>query len=152
MQQQQAFFFDVYRSAVRAAADLVQSSLENAQRIQSQQLDGLRNAMEENVKSTRQVSEVNSMAELMALQARAAGTQVEHAFDYWNRLWQSAAETQIAFIGQAQSQLGRIGEQVREGYALTARAGDEASRFTASRVANITGDEHNEHKEERKSA
>jgi Phasin protein len=150
MQQQQAFFFDVYRSAVRAAADLVQSSLENAQRIQNQQLDGLRNAMEENVKSTSQVSEVNSMAELMALQARAAGTQVEHAFDYWNRLWQSAAETQLAFIGQAQSQLGRIGEQVlREGYALTARAGDEASRFTASRVANITGDEH---KEERKSA
>jgi phasin family protein len=149
MQQQQAFFFDVYRSAVRAVADLVQSSLENAQRIQSQQLDGLRNAMEENVKSTRQVSEVNSMAELMALQARAAGTQVEHAFDYWNRLWQSAADTQIALIGQAQSQLGRIGEQVREGYALTARAGDEASRFTASRVANITGDEH---KEERKSA
>ena len=150
MQQQQAFFFDVYRSAVRAAADLVQSSLENVQRIQNQQIDGLRNAMEENVKSTRQVSEVNSMTELMALQARAAGTQVEHALDYWSRLWQSAAETQIAFIGQAQSQIGRIGERVREGYALTARTGDEAGRFTGSRAANITGDEHKE--EERRSA
>lgn len=131
MQQQQAFFFDVYRSGLRAAADLMKTSLESAERMQHQQLDGIRTAMEENVKSTRQLSEVNSLPDLMGVQARFAAAQVEHGVDYWTRLWRSAGETQMALMGQAQSQLGQMGERVREGYALTTVGHERKERKSA---------------------
>ena len=147
MQQQQAFFFEVYRSGLRAATDMMKTSLESAERMQQQQLEGIRNAMEENVRSTRQLSDVGSMGELMALQTRFTGAQIERTVDYWTRLWRSAGETQMAIIGQAQNQLGEMGQKVREGYALTARAAEDAGRFATSQAANVSQD-----RKERKSA
>jgi len=117
MQQQQALFFEVYRSGLRAAADLMKTSLESAERIQNQQLEGIRGAMEENVRSTRQLAEANSIGELMAMQTRFTSAQVERTLDYWTRTWRTAGETQAAFIGQAQKELRQLGEGVREGYA-----------------------------------
>ena len=108
-QQQQAFLFEIYRSGLRAAADLMKTSLESAERLQNQQLEGIRNAMEENVRSARQLSEVSSVGELMALQSRLAGAQMERSLDYWSRMWRAAGETQATLIGQAQT-------QVREAY------------------------------------
>ena len=134
-QPQQAFFFEVYRSGLRAAADMMKTSLESAERLQNQQLEGIRNAMEENVRSTRQLSDVNSMGELLALQTRFTGAQIERTLDFWTRLWRSAGDTQMALIGQAQNQLGQIGERVREGYALGARQVEDAARFGASQAA-----------------
>src|SRR5687767_2673276 len=77
MQQQQAFLFEIYRSGLRAAADMMKTSLESAERLQNQQLEGIRNAMEENVRSARQLSDVSSIGELMALQSRLAAAQME---------------------------------------------------------------------------
>ena len=135
-QQQQAFFFEVYRSSLRAAADMMKTSLENAERMQNQQLEGIRTAMEENVRSTRQLADASTMGELVAMQTRFAGAQMERTVDYWTRLWRSAGETQMALIGQAQNQLGQMGERVREGYALGARQVEEAARFSAAQAAN----------------
>jgi phasin family protein len=109
MQQQQAFFFEVYRSGLRAAADMMKTSLESAERMQNQQIEGIRGLMEENVRSTRQLSEASTIGELMAVQTRFANAQMERALDYWNRTWRTAAETQTALIGQAQN-------HVREAY------------------------------------
>ena len=136
MQQQQAFFFEVYRSGLRTYADLMKTSLESAERIQNQQLEGIRGAMEENVRSTRQLAEVSTMGELMALHTRFAGSQMERTLDYWNRLWRTTADTQTALIGQAQREFRQIGEGIREGYSAN-----------AAQAANIsTGHERKERK------
>lgn len=145
--QQQAFFVEIYRSGLRAAAEVMKTSLESAERIQNQQLEGLRSAKEENVKSTRLLSEVNSVGEMMALQTRFAGAQLERTVEYWTRLWRSAGETQIALIGQAQSQLDQIGERVREGYAFTVRLTKDATRSAGSQAENQgSGQERKERK------
>ena len=127
--QQQAFFFEVYRSGLRAAADLMKTSLESAERLQNQQLEGIRGALEENV--------------------RFAGAQVDRSVDFWTRAWRAAGEAQAALIGQAQSQIGRMGEKVREGYALGARSAEDAERFAGSQAANVSSQHE---RKERKSA
>jgi len=148
-QHQQAFFFEVYRSGLRAAADMMKTSLESAERLQNQQLEGIRGAMEENVRSTRQLSEVGNLGELMALQNRFAGAQIERTMEFWTRAWRSAGETQAALIGQAQNQIGQMGEKVREGYAMGARSAEDAARFAGSQAANL-GSQHE--RKDRKSA
>jgi phasin family protein len=135
--QQQAFFFEVYRSGLRAAADMMKTSLESAERLQNQQLEGIRSAMEENVRSTRQLSEVNSLGDLVAVQTRFAGAQMERTLDFWTRAWRTAGETQAALIGQAQNQIGQMGERVREGYAMSAKQAEDAARFAGSQAANL---------------
>lgn len=110
---------------------MMKTSLESAERMQQQQLEGIRNAMEENVRSTRQLSDVNTLGELMALQTRFAGAQIERTVDYWTRLWCT------------------MGERVREGYAITARGAEDAGRFASSQAANVAT---THERKERKSA
>jgi hypothetical protein len=88
MQQQQAYFFEMYRSGLRAAAEM----------------------MEENARYARQASEANTAGDLIALQTRLAATQLEKTMEHWNRVWRMVGETQANLIGQAQN-------QVRETYA-----------------------------------
>jgi len=147
--QQQGFFFEAYRSGLRAAADLMKTSLESAERLQNQQLEAIRGALEENVRSTRQLSEAGSLGELMALQTRFTGAQIERSVDFWTRAWRAAGETQAALIGQAQNQIGQMGEKVREGYALGARSAEDAARFAGSPAANVSSQHE---RKERKSA
>jgi hypothetical protein len=48
------------------------------------------------------------MDELMALQTRLTGSQLERAIDFWSRMWRAAGDNQVAIIGRAQSQLGQV--------------------------------------------
>jgi hypothetical protein len=57
--------------------------------------------------SVRELAEVRTVDQLMSLQSRLAGTQLERTMDFWNRLWRVAGDNQLAMIGQAQSQLGQ---------------------------------------------
>ena len=50
MEPQATQFFDLYRTGVRTASDVMKASLESVERVQSQQMQLLRSAMEENVK------------------------------------------------------------------------------------------------------
>jgi hypothetical protein len=50
MESQATQFLDLYRTGVRTASDVMKASLESAERIQNQQLQVFRFAMEENVK------------------------------------------------------------------------------------------------------
>ena len=45
-------FFDLYRAGLRSAVDVMTASLETTVRLQQQQLDMVRNALEENSRST----------------------------------------------------------------------------------------------------
>ena len=111
----QTQFFDMYRAGMKNAADVMTATLESARRLQQQQLDALQSAIDDQTKSMRELADVRSVDELMALQTRLASSQLERTVDFWSRLWRVAGDNQLAIMGQAQAQLG----QVREGVIVT---------------------------------
>lgn len=126
IQQQQTYFLELYRAGVRAASDIAKASLENAQRIQAQQAEALREALEANARSAQQLADAGSITDLMALQLKLAGTQAEQAAEFWTRAWRTASETQVAMLGQVQSQVGQLSERVRETYSAATRVAQSA--------------------------
>jgi hypothetical protein len=127
IQQQQTYFLELYRAGMRTATDIMKASLENVQKLQSQQIEAVRGALDENVRSARELSEVRSMDEMLALQTRIAGAQLERAADLWGRIWRAAGDSQVAIMGQVQSQVGELSDRVRETYQFTARGGAESA-------------------------
>jgi hypothetical protein len=132
IQQQQTYFLELYRNGMRAASDIMRTSLENAQRLQAQQAEAVRSALDENVKSARELSEAKSLDEIMALQSRVLGRQA----DMWGRLWRTASENQVAMIGQVQSQVGQLSDTVRQTYAFSTRAAEDTAHAIASQAGN----------------
>jgi len=122
MMQQQTYLLELYRAGLRGASDIAKASLENAQRLHAQQLDALREALDSNTRSAQRLSEATSIADLMALQVKLAGTQAEQAAEFWTRAWRTASETQVAMLGQVQSQVGELSERVRETYNAATRS------------------------------
>lgn len=114
MQQQQTYFLELYRAGMRSASDIAKASLENVQRMHSQQIEAVRSALEDNVRSTRELSEVRSLDEMMALQTRVMAAQMERTADFWGRMWRSASESQVAMIGQVTQVGGQLGERMRD--------------------------------------
>lgn len=127
IEQQQTYFLDLYRAGIRTATDVAKATLESAQRLQTQQAEVLRQAIDDNTRSARQLSEANSLADVMAVQVKLAGAQVERTADFWTRAWRTASETQVAMLGQVQNQVGQLSERVRESVSLAARAGENAA-------------------------
>jgi phasin family protein len=134
IQQQQTYFLELYRAGIRTASDIAKASLENAQRLQSQQMEAVRQALEANVRSARQLSEANSLTDLMALQVKLAGTQAEQVAELWTRTWRTASETQVAMLGQVQTQVGQLSDKVRETYSHATRIAQEAVNSSAEEV------------------
>jgi hypothetical protein len=106
--------FEIYRAALKSGADMMTAMLESARRLQQQQLDVLQSALDDQTRSVRELAEVRTVDQLMALQSRLAGSQLERTLDFWTRLWRAAGDNQLAMIGQAQSQLGQVREGIRE--------------------------------------
>ena len=101
-------FFELYCAGLKNAADMMTATLESTRRLQQQQLDALQSAIEEQNQSMRELTEVRSVDQLIALQSKVAGPQLERAVDFWSRVWSAAGDNQLALIAQA-----RVG-QVRE--------------------------------------
>jgi len=112
MQEPQTQFFDFYRSGLRTMNDLMKSSLETTERLQNQQLQQLRSAIEDTTKSTGQLGEMRSLDELLAAQAKLAGSQVQRTMDFWSNIWRAAGDSQIAMISQMQSLTSRATQDV----------------------------------------
>jgi hypothetical protein len=127
IQQQQTYLLELYRAGVRAASDIAKASLENAQRLHAQQAEALREAVDASSRSAQQLSDANSITDLMALQMKLAGTQAEQAAEFWTRAWRTASETQVAMLGQVQNQVGQLSERVRETYSAATRVASEAA-------------------------
>ena len=104
----QTQFFEIYRAGLKSAADMMTASLETARQLQQQQLDTLQLAIEEQARSVRELADASSMDELMTLQTRLAGSQLQRTMDLWSRLWRAAGDNQLAFMGQAQAHLGPL--------------------------------------------
>lgn len=132
IQQQQAYFLELYRAGMRTASDIARASLETTQRMHSQQMEAVRDALEENLRSARELGEVRSLDQMLALQTRLASEQVQRTADTWSRLWRTASETQAAMIGQM-NEFGARGLQ--RGLQDGARAMDDTSRIVTSAPA-----------------
>jgi hypothetical protein len=132
IQQQQTYFLELYRAGLRTASDIMKASLENMQKLQSQQIEAVRGAIDENARSAREITEVSSMDEMIALQTRMAGAQLERAADLWGRLWRAAGDSQVAIIGQVQNQVGELSNRVRETYQFAGRGAENAARSIES--------------------
>ena len=104
----QTQFFEMYCSGLKNAADMMSGALESARRLQQQQLESLQSAIDEQTRSLRELSEVRTVDQLIALQTRLAGSQLERAVDFWSRLWSAAGDNQLAMMARAQ--LGQVQE------------------------------------------
>jgi len=135
----QAQFLDLYRASLKTATDMMRTSLEQTERFQQQQLQMVRSALEESSRSGSQVSEVKSLDDIVALNSKLAGTQLERMTEFWSNWWRVAGDAQKSMIDQMQSQLGQAKERVREGYSFTARTTEEAARIAASQVSAAAG-------------
>jgi hypothetical protein len=123
MQEPQTQFFDFYRSGLRTMNDLMKSSLETTERLQNQQLQNVRSAIEETTRSSGQLGDIRSLDELLAAQAKLAGSQVQRTMDFWSNVWRAAGDSQIALISQMQS--------------LTSRATQDVVRLATAQVSTM---------------
>ena len=114
MTQPQVEMFDLYRASLKSAADILKASLENAERLQNQNLVAIRTAIVEQSKSLSELGEAKTLDELMALQARIAGEQFQRTMGYWTNLCQTAGQNQLAVIGQMQAQAANARELLEE--------------------------------------
>ena len=135
----QAQFLDLYRASIKTATDMMKASLEQTERFQQQQLQMVRSALEESGRSGSQASDVKSLDDIVALNSKLAGTQLERMTEFWSNWWRVAGDAQKSMIDQMQSQLGQAKERVREGYSFTARTTEEAARIAASQVSAAAG-------------
>ncbi len=131
----QAQFLDLYRASLKTATEFMKTSLEQTERFQQQQLQMVKSALEESSRSGNQASEVKSLDDIVALNSRLAGNQLERVAEFWSNWWRVAGDAQKSMIDQMQSQLGQAKERVREGYSFTARTSEEAARLAASQMA-----------------
>jgi hypothetical protein len=135
----QAQFLDLYRASIKTATDMMRASLEQTERFQQQQLQMVRSALEESSRSGSQASEVKSLDDIVSLNSKLAGAQLERMTEFWSNWWRVAGDAQKSMIDQMQTQLGQAKERVREGYSFTARTSEEAARLAASQVAGAAG-------------
>jgi phasin family protein len=136
MNQPQAEFLDLYKAGLKSAVDLMKASLESAERLQQQQLSAIRGALEQQVKSVNELSNVKSLDDLMALQQKMAGSQLERVMGYWSNLCQAAGQNQAAAMGQVQTQMAQARDFFSETYSLTARATEEAAKIASAQMSN----------------
>jgi len=133
--QMQNQFVDLYRTGIRTASDVARKSLESTVRLQEKQLDIVRNILEENTRSADRLSEAHSVEDLVALQARLAGAQMERMAEFWSNLWQAAAENQKSLIEQVQSQIGQAAGAARDTAAFASRSTEDMARSAANQVS-----------------
>ena len=111
LQQQATQFLDFYRSGLRSASDMLKLSLDSAERLQQQQFQAIRNALDENAKSVNQMAEAKTLEDLITAQSRIAGSQMETMIGLWTGMWRLAGENQASLMKQAQSASERRPQQ-----------------------------------------
>lgn len=89
MTQPQAEFFDLYRTGLKTAADLMKASLQGAEKLHNQQLAAIRTALDQQTKSISELGQARTLDELLALQTRIAGAQWERAMGFWTQMCQT---------------------------------------------------------------
>ena len=118
MTQPQAEFLDLYRAGLKTTADLMKASLQNAERLQNQQLSAIRSALDQQSRAANDLSQARSLDELLSLQTRLAGSQFERAVGFWSELYQTQMQQAQSWInemnGAAQSATSSSAAAIRQ--------------------------------------
>jgi phasin family protein len=138
MNPPQAEFLDLYKAGLKSAVDLMKASLESAERLQQQQLAAIRGALEQHVKSVNELTNAKSLDELLAVQQKMAGSQLERMMGYWSNVCQAAGQNQAEAMGQVQTQMAQARDWFNETYSLTARATEEAAKIASAQFATVS--------------
>lgn len=85
----QAEFLDLYKAGLKTAADLMKVSLQNAEKLQNQQLVVIRQALDQQAKSISELGQARTIDEVLAVQTKIAGAQWERAMGFWTELAQT---------------------------------------------------------------
>jgi phasin family protein len=132
---QPAEFLDLYKAGLKSAVEVMKASLENAERLQQQQLSAIRHALEQHAKSVDELGNARSLEDLVALQQKMAGAQLERVVGYWSNVCQAAGRNQTEALGQVQQQMAQARDWFNDTYALTTRATEEAASIAAAKAA-----------------
>jgi hypothetical protein len=100
MTQPQAEFLDLYRAGLKTAADMMKASLQNAERLQNQQLVAIRSALDQQSRAVSDLGQARSLDELLSLQTRLAGSQFERAVGFWSELYQNQMQQAQSWINE----------------------------------------------------
>jgi Phasin protein len=133
--QPQEQFLELYRASLRSATDMMNASLQQTEHLQQQQLEIMRGALED---TERQIADAKSIDDIVALNSRITGTQLERLTEFWGSMWRAAAESQKVMVDQMQAQLGHVTERVRQGFEFTARTSEDAARLAAKQMTQTT--------------
>ena len=120
MTQPQAEFLDLYRAGLKTAADMMKTSLQNAERLQNQQLVAIRSALDQQARAIDDLGQARSMDELLSLQTRIAGAQFQRAVGFWSELYQQQVQ-------QAQNWMNDINSTAQSATSNAAAALRQAS-------------------------
>ena len=112
MTQPQAEFLDLYKAGLKTAADLVKVSLQSAEKLQNQQLVVIRQALDQQAKSISELGQARTIDDLLALQTRLAGAQVERAMGYWTELSQTQMALARDWLSETVQVTGAVVRQV----------------------------------------
>ena len=133
--------FDIYRNNVRTTAEMMRISLENAARLQEQQLGMVRNMLDQNSQSAERAAGAQSMEQLVALQSEIAGRQLQSLGDFWTSVWNTAAESQRSFFERVRSEGAEAARQTAN---VAARTSEDVSRAAANLASRASSHERKE--------
>jgi hypothetical protein len=136
---------DLYRNGIRTASDVARVSLESSIRMHEKQLQMARDILQEQSRSTEEITRAGSVQELLALQSRLAGAQFGRMVELWSSIWQSAAQTQAQGLREMQNFASRSSEDIARA------AASQVSRAAAS-VEESTEAANQERKSQRRTA
>jgi hypothetical protein len=118
MTQPQTEFLDLYRAGLKTAADMMKTSLQNAERLQNQQLVAIRSALDQQARAIDDLGQARSMDELLSLQTRIAGAQFQRAVGFWSELYQQQVQQAQSWMndlnGAAQSATSNAAAALRQ--------------------------------------
>lgn len=96
-------FLDIYRTGLKTTADVMK-----------QQLDAVHNALDEQVRTVREFADVKSMDELVALQTRLTGAQMERAMEFWTQMWRAVGESNRSSVASTIATSTSMASAVRD--------------------------------------
>src|SRR4029079_2789201 len=133
--------FELYRSGLISALDVMKVCLEGAEKLRSQQLAAIQNAMTELSRSCEEVGEAKSFETLFALQSRISAWQFERVLGHWSGIAQAGSESQAEVLRQVHKQLIQIRERFRDTLdAATGGSGPPMNAIPAVRTSHPTPD------------
>src|SRR4029078_198944 len=106
--------FELYRSGLISALDVMKVCLEGAEKLRSQQLAAVRSAVRELSRPCDEVGEAKSFETLFALQSRISAWQFERVLGHWSGIAQAGSEWRAGVIRRGHKQLIQIGGRFRD--------------------------------------